>query len=119
MSSSPVARKSASFCLLITVIAASRLEIGRRERVPVLEGDERAVATEDRRPAELEVDVGGAGLDRAEKEFIQVHAATRRSSAGSGFVFRRMPAQGPRRAGRAIRRRGGLRLRARESRRDA
>jgi hypothetical protein len=36
----------------------------------ILGRDQRAIAAKDRRSAEVQMDVGGAGLDRAEKEVV-------------------------------------------------
>ena len=49
------------------------LELGLAERRPAFERGERAVAADDRRQAELQVDVRAAAVDDSAQECVQVH----------------------------------------------
>jgi hypothetical protein len=51
-------------------------QVALREGRPLRQLAERPVAPDDRRPVELQVDVGGAELDGARKEGVEIHAAT-------------------------------------------
>ena len=58
-------------------------EVGVAQGRPAFEGAELAVASDDRRLAELQVDVAGAELDGAREQSVQIHTASIEGSAVS------------------------------------
>jgi hypothetical protein len=66
-----------------------RLEVVIRQRLDAGHGPERAVATEDRRLADLQMDVARAELDGAPEGRVQVHERSDPASARSSRAFRR------------------------------
>ena len=53
--------------------AQVRVEIGLGQRLGAVERRDGAVAADHRRPVELQVDVGRAGIDRTPQQIVEIH----------------------------------------------